>query len=91
MKKQNKKQLCKVVVTKGNVEDQFCIDIKCEEDVTFQNIIDYMTSVMVQTSREIVDNNKYINLYALKDDMMSVLNVRLNNFINEYLGEDINE
>lgn len=91
MKKQNKKQLCKVVVTEGNVEDQFCIDIKCEEGVTFQNIIDYMTSVMVQTSREIVDNNKYINLYALKDDMMSVLNGRLNNFINEYLGEDINE
>lgn len=100
MKRQNKndqvrnnykKQLCKVVVTEGNIEDQFCIDIKCEREVTFQHMIDYMTSAMVQTAKGIVDSDKSINLYALKDNMMSVLNGRLDNLIGEYLGDVNNE
>lgn len=100
MKRQNKndqvrnnykKQLCKVVVTEGNNEDQFCIDIKCEKGVTFQYMIDYMTSAMVQTAKGIVDSDKNINLYALKDNMMSVLNGRLDNLIGEYLGDVNNE
>lgn len=100
MKRQNKndqvrnnykKQLCKVVVTEGNIEDQFCIDIKCERGVTFQHMIDYMTSAMVQTAKGIVDSDKSINLYALKDNMMSVLNGRLDNLIGEYLGDVNNE
>lgn len=100
MKRQNKndqvrnnykKQLCKVVVTEGNNEDQFCIDIKCEKGVTFQHMIDYMTSAMVQTAKGIVDSDKSINLYALKDNMMSVLNGRLDNLIGECLGDVNNE